>query len=223
MEKNVAYDLTFTKRDDHKGASTILQVRIATGTKKRPFSDATNPRRDCLDRTSDESGAWLRHRCVGSLPVHTALPASYGEARLSPQYSVAAGLPCARHPRSGLRWLSFGLAEASILLLIDGESPVTVYRDLRDLSKSEPARAADMHRIAVHKIETGQANGSVESMTRLTVALRVPIDDLVKQLGRKKEADRRRGRSIWAESVDSNPKVNNDCFFKRNIWRYNNV
>lgn len=63
--------------------------------------------------------------------------------------------------------------------LIDGESPVTVYRDLRGMNKSALARAAGVNRIALHDIETGKSSGSVATLKRIADALGVSVDDLV--------------------------------------------
>lgn len=63
--------------------------------------------------------------------------------------------------------------------LIDGESPVLVYRELRGLSGAELARRAGMTRAQVSDIEKGRSSGSIASMQRLASALDVLVDDLI--------------------------------------------
>lgn len=62
--------------------------------------------------------------------------------------------------------------------LLDGEHPLTVYRELRGLSKSELARRSSVHRIVIHDIESGKTKGSVTALAHLAVALGVDIEDL---------------------------------------------
>lgn len=63
--------------------------------------------------------------------------------------------------------------------LIDGESPLTVYRDLRGFTKSALAAASGVHRVVIADIEAGRATGSVATLAKLAAALAVTIDDLV--------------------------------------------
>ena len=63
--------------------------------------------------------------------------------------------------------------------LIDGESPVRVFRELRGQTQSSLARASGVNRVQVADIEAGRSSGSVETMRRLAEALKVTIDDLV--------------------------------------------
>lgn len=63
--------------------------------------------------------------------------------------------------------------------LLDGESPVRVYRELRSLSGAELARRSGVNRVHLLNIEDGKSAGSIETMRRLADALGVQIDDLV--------------------------------------------
>ncbi|MCZ8085177.1 MAG: helix-turn-helix transcriptional regulator [Rhodobacteraceae bacterium] len=63
--------------------------------------------------------------------------------------------------------------------IIDGESAVRVYRELRGLSRAELARVAGVNRVHLHGIEALKKSGSVATMRRLADALGVTIDDLI--------------------------------------------
>lgn len=63
--------------------------------------------------------------------------------------------------------------------IIDGESPVRVYRELRGLSVSELARQSGVNRVQIMDIESGRKTGSVATVAKLARALRVDVDDLV--------------------------------------------
>lgn len=63
--------------------------------------------------------------------------------------------------------------------MLDGESPVRVYRELRGLSGAELARRSGVNRVHLLNIEDGKSAGSIETMRRLADTLNVQIDDLV--------------------------------------------
>lgn len=63
--------------------------------------------------------------------------------------------------------------------LIDGESPVRVFRELRGLTQSALARKSGVNRVQLADIEMARSSGSVETMRKLADALNVTIDDLV--------------------------------------------
>lgn len=63
--------------------------------------------------------------------------------------------------------------------MIDGESPVRVYRDMRGMTQSALAAASGVNRVQIADIEAGRKTGSVETLRKLAAALRVTIDDLV--------------------------------------------
>ena len=63
--------------------------------------------------------------------------------------------------------------------LLNGESPVKVYRSFRGLSQAGLSRLSGVNRVQIIDIEAGRKNGSVETLRKLAVALRVGLDDLV--------------------------------------------
>ena len=63
--------------------------------------------------------------------------------------------------------------------LIDGEHPLTVYREWRGFSKMGLAKASGVNRIQITNIENGKSNGSFDTIRKLTDILFVPMDDLV--------------------------------------------
>ncbi len=63
--------------------------------------------------------------------------------------------------------------------LIDGASPVKVWREHRGLSQSALARASGVNRVQIADIEAGRATGSVMTLRALADALRVAVDDLL--------------------------------------------
>jgi DNA-binding XRE family transcriptional regulator len=62
--------------------------------------------------------------------------------------------------------------------LLEGDSPLRVYRDLRGLTQSALAERAGVNRVTVAEIETGRKHGSVATLRSLAKALNVTLDDL---------------------------------------------
>lgn len=62
--------------------------------------------------------------------------------------------------------------------LLNGDSPLRVYRDLRGMTQSTLAERADVNRVTVAEIETGRKQGSVATLRKLAGALGVAMDDL---------------------------------------------
>jgi DNA-binding XRE family transcriptional regulator len=62
--------------------------------------------------------------------------------------------------------------------LLNGDSPLRVYRDLRGLTQAALADRAGVHRVTVAEIETGRKRGSVATLRALAGALEVALDDL---------------------------------------------
>lgn len=62
--------------------------------------------------------------------------------------------------------------------LIDGENPVTVFREYRGLSGAELARRSGVNRIQIHDIESGRKQGSVATLKKLAEALNISLDEL---------------------------------------------
>ncbi|MCR6673344.1 helix-turn-helix transcriptional regulator [Devosia ginsengisoli] len=63
--------------------------------------------------------------------------------------------------------------------MIDGESPVRVFRNLRGMTQSALAAASGVNRVQIADIEARRKTGSVETLRKLAEALRVTIDDLI--------------------------------------------
>ncbi len=68
---------------------------------------------------------------------------------------------------------------AAVKRMINGESPVRVFRDLRGMTQTALAAASGVNRVQIADIEAGRGKGSVETLRKLAEALRVTIDDLV--------------------------------------------
>ncbi len=62
--------------------------------------------------------------------------------------------------------------------IIDGESPVRVWRELRGLSGAELARRSGVNPVQLHDIESGRKTGSVATLRKLAEALGVALDDV---------------------------------------------
>ena len=62
--------------------------------------------------------------------------------------------------------------------LMNGESPLRVYRDLRGLTQNALAQSAGVNRVTVAEIETGRKQGSVATLRKLAGAVGVAVDDL---------------------------------------------
>jgi DNA-binding XRE family transcriptional regulator len=63
--------------------------------------------------------------------------------------------------------------------MIDGESPLRVYREFRELSQTTLAARAQVNRVQIVDIEAGRKTGSVATLRKLAAALGVTMDDLV--------------------------------------------
>ena len=63
--------------------------------------------------------------------------------------------------------------------LIDGESPIRVYRELRGLSARELADKTGISAAFLSEIENGKKEGGVSTLKKISQALGVTIDDLV--------------------------------------------
>lgn len=63
--------------------------------------------------------------------------------------------------------------------LLDGESPLRVYRELRGMTQAALAEKAAVNRVTVAEIEIGRKQGSVATLRNLAEALGVRLDDLV--------------------------------------------
>lgn len=62
--------------------------------------------------------------------------------------------------------------------LIEGNNPVRVYRKYRGLTQQELADSSGVSRDMIAMIETGRKNGSLATVKKLAVALKVDIEAL---------------------------------------------
>ena len=67
----------------------------------------------------------------------------------------------------------------SVERILDGESPVRVFRDLRGLTQKDLAETSGVNRVYIAEIETGKKRGSANALKALAEALRVSVDDLI--------------------------------------------
>ena len=63
--------------------------------------------------------------------------------------------------------------------MIDGESPVRVYRDLRGLTQVQLGELSGVNRVQIADIEAGRKAGSIDTVKKLAAALSVSVDDLI--------------------------------------------
>ena len=63
--------------------------------------------------------------------------------------------------------------------ILDGESPITVFRELRGLSGKELAAKASISGGYLSEIESGKKEGKVLTLTSIASALKVDLNDLV--------------------------------------------
>lgn len=63
--------------------------------------------------------------------------------------------------------------------ILDGASPVAVWREHRGLSGAELARQVGISRAFLSQIEAGSRSAALHTMRKLATALGVAIDDLV--------------------------------------------
>lgn len=63
--------------------------------------------------------------------------------------------------------------------LLNGESPLRVYRDLRCMTQAILAEKAGVNRVTVAEIATGRKQGSISTLRALAGALEITLDDLV--------------------------------------------
>lgn len=62
--------------------------------------------------------------------------------------------------------------------LLNGESALRVYRDLRGLTQASLAKQAGVNRVTVAEIETGRKQGSVATLRALATSLGISLDDI---------------------------------------------
>lgn len=65
--------------------------------------------------------------------------------------------------------------------IMDGENPIKVWREYRQLTQQQLAEAAGISTPYLSQIETGKRTGSTEVLTSLAKALKVTLDEIVIQ------------------------------------------
>jgi len=63
--------------------------------------------------------------------------------------------------------------------MLDGENKIRVWREYRGLTVKALAEAAGVTPAYLSQIETGAREGTIETLKKLSAALRVTIDDIV--------------------------------------------
>ena len=63
--------------------------------------------------------------------------------------------------------------------ILDGENPIKVWREYRNLSQQNLAQVAEISVPYLSQIETGKRKGSVEVLSAIAQALDLALDDLV--------------------------------------------
>jgi transcriptional regulator with XRE-family HTH domain len=67
--------------------------------------------------------------------------------------------------------------------LLDGESPLRVWREQRGLTLRALAARTKLGASTLSEIETGATEGSVRALRRIATALDVTVDDLIPSRG----------------------------------------
>jgi len=63
--------------------------------------------------------------------------------------------------------------------LVNGDSPLRVWREYRALTQAALGRKAGIDKTYLSQLETGRKQGSIAALARLASALSVEIDDLI--------------------------------------------
>lgn len=64
-------------------------------------------------------------------------------------------------------------------VILDGESPVKVYREYRKKTQAELAAEAGLSVDMIKKIESGKSDGSLKSLKAIAKALKVDLEDII--------------------------------------------
>lgn len=71
------------------------------------------------------------------------------------------------------------LPAALVRRMVEGESPLRVFRTYRELTQQALADAAQVSKTTISELETGRKDGSIKTLARIADVLNVDIDDLV--------------------------------------------
>ena len=69
--------------------------------------------------------------------------------------------------------------------ILEGENPVRVWRQHREMSQVQLAKAAGISPADLAQIETGKREGALSLYRSLADALEIDLDDLVSRVGRR--------------------------------------
>lgn len=72
-----------------------------------------------------------------------------------------------------------GIPDEYVGRILDGESPLRVIRDWREMTQAALAEASGVNRVYIAQIEAGKKPGSVRALGALAGALRVPAETLM--------------------------------------------
>jgi DNA-binding XRE family transcriptional regulator len=71
------------------------------------------------------------------------------------------------------------IPEEVVYALLDGKSPIKVWREYRGLSQSQLAEAAGISVAYLSQLETGKRKGSTEVLGAIAKVLQLSLDDVV--------------------------------------------
>lgn len=83
-----------------------------------------------------------------------------------------------------------GVPAEFVYRLMDGESPIRVWRDFRGLSAKDLAAAAGVSTAYLSEMETGKKDGSVATLKAIADALSLDLDDLFWRREERKALDK---------------------------------
>ena len=63
--------------------------------------------------------------------------------------------------------------------IVDGESPVRVFRDYREMSQAALAKKSGISKTMISHIESGRKQGSTKTLVKIAKALGMDMNDLV--------------------------------------------
>lgn len=68
-----------------------------------------------------------------------------------------------------------------VFAILDGGNPIKIWREFRDMSQQQLADAAGISKPYLSQIETGKRHGTTEVITAIAKALKISVDELVRQ------------------------------------------
>lgn len=93
------------------------------------------------------------------------------------------------------------LPEEFALRLIEGESPLKVYRNLGGMTQAALSNATGVNRVQITDIEAGRSQGSIGTVRKLAETLSVTIDDLVWKTHERQQQPR--NKDPWKANLSS--------------------